>query len=1105
MPDSPDLPNAKVFERLLKRERAARKHAEGLLDAKSVELYETNEKLRALAKDLEARVELRTTELEFERNFAIATAEARRISEARFDHVASVVGEYVWELDTAFCFISVTPQVEAALGCSAEALIGRSFFEGMPERDAAELRSKMSDRIEEGAQFLNLTHRRVASPGEIQWLRSSGTLRFNVDGEWIGFLGASLDVSEQQLAKLEMQKLVIALEHAGDGVAITDHSRTLTFANPAFAKMFGRADVSEVLGAEWTQFVVADDAGRMLLEMNDSVGGSQDYSTEGRGMRKGGGEFPGHFSVNRLPHGDLLWVCRDESERLNTLMSVQTQNSQLTVLLENIRVGVVFEGSSEGALIFNPALCSMLGVEASDLEQAQAVATIFSQLRDASSDPEFVEQVNYLLSLRGEAYNVELVFGDERHLVCDRVPVFVGENYGGALWTFRDITEEKRQSAILEEARLEAEAGARAKSSFLANMSHEIRTPLNGICGMARLLRNELMDDAAQDYVRAIQMSADSLLHVLNDILDFSKVEANQLEVEVVDFDMSHVLDTTFAILQSQATEQLGRFDFVYPEVQLPPLKGDPSRLGEILLNLLGNALKFVEGGDVTLRTRLVSLDEEAAVIEMTVQDNGIGMTPEELGRVFQPFAQADSSTSRRFGGTGLGLAICRDLAELMGGSLSVESEPGVGSAFTVQMSYELAEPQARLPVSSLAPSSQVIVSTCSDVFFDSVQSILATAGISARRVEGEAQVEEQLVLLGRTHSLVILDYVESDDCSCCDAGNVLADDVRRLVVCRGRNTFAGTSDYLQALGYPFSRFKMLAAVHSLFGCELAEELFDQRDLKQLDSVDLSGLRVLLAEDNTINQKVGRITIEGFGAEVDVAASGVEALELIERFAYDLILMDIRMPEMDGVEATRRIREMGLRLPIYALTADAMKGDRERFLEAGMNGYLSKPLVEKELVELLLSERPKARCDEVESCAAPQATAEPPQAERVFVEGDDAMVLDLESFKHLLGGDMEIVCSILDEFIECAEICYAEACTAFQQADYDVARARFHKLAGSCAAVFASQLHLYALNSERLLVDAVYSEQRWSPLFAAIDSCLPCLRAEIKQITTSGS
>jgi two-component system sensor histidine kinase/response regulator len=808
------------------------------------------------------------------------------------------------------------------------------------------------------------------------------------------------------------------------------------------------------------------------------------------------------FDVNQ----ELRALAKDLEARVEMrTVSLEIQNTQLSALLENILIGVVYEGQSSGGLLYNPAICSLLGLNASDFDSASSVAQIFRQLGDASSDPELLEQLDYLSSLRAEAHDIDLYFSEDRQLVVDRIPVFVGDLYRGALWTLRDVTDDRRQAAFLEDAREQAEAGARAKSTFLANMSHEIRTPLNGICGMARLLRGEPLNNVAQDYVRAIQMSGDSLLHVLNDILDFSKVEANQLELETVEFEMSHVLDSTFAVLQSQAKSKSGRFDFVYPEAHLPRLSGDPSRLSEILVNLLGNALKFADGGDIVLSASVKALGAKQAVVELVVKDAGIGMTPEQVERVFQPFSQADSSTSRRFGGTGLGLTICRDLSELMGGSLTVESEAGVGSAFTLQMPYELADPQAHLPDRSIDAGDRVVVSTSSDVFFDSVRTILAKVGVCAQRADGEAELQQRLALSGRGHSLVIYDRVEADAHGWDDLEPSFEGELRRLVVCRKPHRFLPRTQYEQALDYPFSRFKMLSAVHMLMEASLPPGLFDHYDEYESEAVDLTGLRILMAEDNVINQKVGRITIERFGAAVDLASNGLEAVEMIQRFNYDLVLMDIRMPDMDGVEATERIRDLGYDLPVYALTADAMKGDRERFIAAGMSGYLSKPLVEKDLIEILVAEKSRVSGGPGESVAtaveAVESTRAAAEGAREFVEGDDAIILELDRFKELLGGDMEIVGSILGEFIDCAEVYYAEAKAAFEKGDYAVTRSRFHKLAGSCASVFASQLRLYALRGEQLMIDEVYDVATVATLFAAIESGLPKLRVEIEQVT----
>ena len=1106
MSDSGDGAKIEVLKRLRKRERLARKEAERLLEAKSAELYNANQQLRALADELEGRVESRTAELEAERNRAIKTAGALRRSERRFSDVASIVGEFLWELDTEFCFTSVTAQIESVLHYDTSELIGQSILEYMPAEDAAEVRRIMLSNVETRDNFSNLTHRAIAKSGEVLWQRSSGSPSFSTDGVFTGFRGASLDVSEQERSKMEMKQLVIALENAGDGIAITRDSGELTFANQALATMFGYSAVESVIGAQWAQFFTQADSERISVEISRVLDVGHGYSTEALGVRVDGSEFSGHFSVKRLPNGDLLWVCRDESERLSTLMSVQTQNSQLTVLLETIRVGVIFEGSSDDRLIYNRCVCRLLGLPEADLKGAKDAAILFSKLRDLSEDAEFVEQMDYLLSLKSEAYHIEVRFTEDTFLVFDRIPVFVGQNYRGALWTIRDISEEKRRGAILEEAREQAEAGARAKSTFLANMSHEIRTPLNGICGMSRLLLRESLNSNAKDQVYAIQSSADALLHVLNDILDFSKVEAGQLDIEVVEFDLAQVLDSTFSILQSQAYGKPVRFDFIYPDAALPNLKGDPGRLGEVLLNLIGNALKFTQEGSVRLVARVVSIGADMAHVEFTIKDTGIGMTPNELKHVFQSFSQADSSISRRFGGTGLGLSICRQLIQLMGGSISVESACGEGSSFTVDLPFEL---DAGAKTYEQPDYSQVYALFCrtdSDDQYHSIKSMLAYAGFPLSRVDSANAAIEALAGLSDRSPMLILDrssaraYNQSADL---ELKELLAADVNVLVLSRNNVTVEEVDGSVQFIRCPYSRFKFLSAVHAGFGIEMSGQRFHRSDFEVVDSIDLSGLRVLLAEDNIINQKVGRLIIEGFGAQADIAANGVEVLELLGRFEYDLILMDIRMPEMDGVEACKRIRAAGSTLPIYALTADAMKGDRERFIDAGMNGYLSKPLDEAELVRLLMSNHMvSAPAGEAAIVGAKPADVLPEvsASDQFFEDGHDAEVLELESFKELVGGEMEVVVSILGQFIDSADTCYQEGADALSTGDSEMARSRFHRLAGSCASVCAQQLRSYALSCERALIDGVSEPEFFSARFTACDAALKELRVRIETI-----
>jgi PAS domain S-box-containing protein len=1094
-----------VLKRLLERERFARKEAEQLLDSKSMELYDANLQLRKLADELEARVSARTVELEQERNRAIEVAEALRQSQIRYNDVASMVGEYLWELDADFCFKSVTSQIEAVTGYGKDELIGRSIFDIMYTEDACELRSTMESSVKEERVFTNLTHRVLAKSGDIVWQQSSGRPRFDSHFRFFGFNGASLDVTEQERAKIEMQQLVVALEHAGDGISITNTSGLLSFSNLAFVEMFGYSNSQTILGMPWTSFLVDDDVRRIAVHLNNVHEEALDYSCEGRGARLDGSVFFGHFSINRLPNGNLLWICRDESERLNTLLNLQTQNSQLAALIENIQIGVIFEGNSAGTLIYNQIACSLLGIEQEVFDNSRVVASLLKKLADVSTDSECQEGIAQLLHLNGAANNVQVRFDEERIYVFDRVPVYVGNIYRGALWTIRDISEEKRQSAVLEEAREQAEAGALAKSTFLANMSHEIRTPLNGICGMARLLKHEPLNEAGEEYLHAIQSSADILLHVLNDILDFSKVDAQQLDIEVIEFDLAHLLDSIFSILRSQAAEAGLRFDFIYPDAKLPKLYGDPGRLSEVLLNLLGNALKFTSEGSVLLSVRVVSKQAGELKLKLSVVDTGIGMSSDELSRVFQPFSQADCSISRRFGGTGLGLTICRDLIRLMEGSLSVESEPNLGTIFTVEMPYDFKERVEEQAYSEFEEATRIVVLSSSDVFFNSVKSILAYAGIHVKRAKVVDQVRTFLDTSGAGKTLVITDQVDasSHDAQMQSFVDFEMDAVNQMIVSRGHSEALGQSDRIEVVKYPFSRYQLLRAVHSILNLKLPAEIFQKHEWTSAEGIDLSGLNILLAEDNVVNQKVGRITIEGFGAQVDVAANGLEVLELLDRFDYDLILMDIRMPEMDGVEACKRVRAMGLTIPIYALTADAMKGDRERFVSAGMDGYLSKPLVEKELVQLLLNTRHGllVQGDVIDSNHVINDTAQVNTSERFFEEGLVAVVLDIDDFKELIGGDLSFVVSILDVFVDTAKVDLSEAKAALQISDYDAARSRFHKLAGSCASICAWQLRSFALSCERYLIDAEECVvEEIQPQLIAIDTAFPRLIAEIKNV-----
>lgn len=655
----------------------------------------------------------------------------------------------------------------------------------------------------------------------------------------------------------------------------------------------------------------------------------------------------------------------------------------------------------------------------------------------------------------------------------------------------------EERTAELESALLRAESGDRAKSTFLANMSHEIRTPLNGICGLARILKNKALDHDAMEQVRGIQISADSLLHVLNDILDFSKVEAGQLEIELVDFGLAQVIDSAFTVLQTRAAEKALRFDFIYPDADLPQVRGDPARLNQILLNLLSNAIKFTDEGEITLIARVVKRTANQINFQFSIRDTGVGMTPEVLEHIFEPFTQADSSISRRFGGSGLGLAICRDLIRLMGGTLCVESEPNKGTDFTIDLPCEVSQKAVQVSPNTQhdGPPLRVFLITQSDNFYLMCKTILAYGGLSLSRVHSAAEAVSRL---GHARGVLLLDrslelaYAPSVDP---DLLEPLPDSMARILI--SELIPPSTVKSAVVLSYPLSRYKLLSTVLSLLDLRLPDYLFRKYDESDFDNIDLSGLRVLVAEDNTINQKVARMTIERFGATVDLAANGQEVLGLVDRFGYDLILMDIRMPVMNGVESCKRLRSKGIHTPIYALTADAMKGDRERFLEAGMNGYLSKPLVEADLAELLVNYRINAQ-EPLEDEVTDSGSVGSGSADELYGQAPDLLILDLDAFIELLDGSRSVALNLLQQFAASVDQAIFEAEAALANGDFETACSRFHQLAGTSATICAHQARAFFLSLECSLMEDPPNAELCVKRFPEAREALQRLCAEIR-------
>ncbi|HEY6945668.1 MAG TPA: response regulator [Candidatus Acidoferrum sp.] len=554
------------------------------------------------------------------------------------------------------------------------------------------------------------------------------------------------------------------------------------------------------------------------------------------------------------------------------------------------------------------------------------------------------------------------------------VGLVVSKEVVGTLVLYQDVSVRKRSEEAMQRAKEAAEAASRAKSEFLANMSHEIRTPLNGVMGMTDLALGTELTPEQREYLDTVKLSADSLLVVINDILDFSKIEAGKAELENRPFNLRDTLEGVLRTLALRADEKgLELLCELAPET--PELvRGDSSRLGQVVTNLVGNAIKFTHEGEVGLKVEVADNEGEDRLLHFTVSDTGIGIPAEKQALIFDPFAQADTSTTRKYGGTGLGLSISTRLVDLMGGEIWLESEEGKGSRFHFTIKLGLVDAK-EIEVGKPAPPEilrdvKVLVVDDNRTNRRILEGMLKRWEMKPTLVEGGEQALLELPAAkqaGVPYGLILLDmHMPGMD------GFQFVERLRQrpeletaTIMMLTSAGHRGDAERCKALGIsayllkPIRQTELREAIARVLGAKEQRgaiplitrySLYDAREPSSV-------LSVLLVEDNPVNQRLATRMLEKRGHRVVLAANGREALEAVAKGKFDLALMDVQMPEMDGFQATAAIREReigtGAHLPVVALTAHAMKGDRERCLAAGMNGYLTKPIRPRELDDVL--------------------------------------------------------------------------------------------------------------------------------------------------------
>ncbi len=875
---------------------------------------------------------------------------------------------------------------EKLLGYKAEELVGREtpaliHLPSEAEQRSIELTQEYGEPVEGFQTFVRVSLDKGSEQREWTYVRKDGshvpvtlvvTPMFGKVGELTGYLGISRDMSAQKKAEFELVesegRFKRSFDYSGIGMAIMSTEGKWVDVNQALVEMLGYSR-EELLDLSFQSISHPDDieiSNKMLDETLNGV--RQHYSLEKRYLNKSGETIWVRLNVSAVLDSDgvplnVISQIENITESKTLSRDMKEVGDRLELAVQAAGVGIWDLDLKTETLIWDDQMLHLYGIDRESFEGG------FGDWKRCVHPDDFEQSVRAVQdAINGNQEfntNFRVVWPDGTIKHLRALAMVQRDEEGNAVrmvGTNWDVSDFVKQRLALSDMAERAKEANRAKSQFLANMSHEIRTPINGVIGMtALLLDSPGLNSEQTKQAEVIQSSGEALLALINDILDFSKIEAGKLDLEILDFDLRETLDDLNALLALRAGEKKLEFT-CRAENQVPDrLTGDPARLRQILLNLAGNAIKFTAKGKVEVLVSLQSRNEQESELRFSVSDTGIGISDQKKETLFSEFTQADSSTTRLYGGTGLGLAISKQLVSLMAGSIGVNSQVGEGSEFwfTVRLPYKEVEYEKEQR-HHLSGKTALLVVHNDSVREDLERRILdwhVTSAHCSLASECLVQLRDQAAS-GKRTDFLFFDPKDSDmSVAQLTAGiEEIAPNSGMRVILLTDPDYKNEDGGVPHLCRPYRRSELYnTMVEGIEPKRQRESVFAETATKHFSGRDA---RILVAEDNVVNQMVVRGILGKFGLHADTVANGLEALEALQRIPYDIVLMDVQMPELDGLEASRRIRsgvagENAKEVPIIALTAHARTEDKQICLDAGMNEYVSKPVAPKVLFKML--------------------------------------------------------------------------------------------------------------------------------------------------------